>query len=42
MLMDENRKYHDYYIFPAGILLNLPDIEPGVSELIPPWRRVAG
>jgi len=41
-LMDENRKYCDYYIFPAGIKLNLPDIEPDVSEFLPPWRRVAG
>jgi len=41
-LMDENRKYYDYYIFPAGIVLTLPDIDPDVSEHLPPWRRVAG
>jgi phage tail protein X len=41
-LMDENLKYYDHYIFPAGIVLNLPDIEPDVSEHLPPWRRVEG
>lgn len=41
-LMDANRKYHDYYIFPAGIVLTLPDINPELSDHIPPWKKVAG
>jgi len=41
-LMDENLKYYDYYIFPAGIVLTLPDIEPDVPDSLPPWKRVAG
>ena len=41
-LMAANTQYLDYYIFPAGIELQLPEIEPeqaGLSSL-PPWRQV--
>jgi len=41
-LLNNNRRYLDYYIFPAGIILNLPDIAPDVSDTLPPWKRVAG
>lgn len=43
-LMNLNQQYRDYYIFPAGIVLTLPDSEPAtaVSETIPPWKQVAG
>ncbi|NLM85526.1 MAG: phage tail protein [Clostridiales bacterium] len=41
-LMAANPQYLDYYIFPAGIELQLPEIDPeqaGLSSL-PPWRQV--
>ena len=41
-LMSINQGYLDYYIFPAGIILELPDIDPGVPDSQPPWKQVAG
>jgi len=38
-LMSVNRHLLDYFIFPAGIVLSLPDIGPEVSDLLPPWKR---
>ena len=41
-LMMMNHLYVDYFIFPAGIVLNLPEedeIEEPVNELLPPWKR---
>ncbi len=35
-LMENNQKYIDYFIFPAGILLTLEDV-PAESNL-PSWR----
>ena len=36
-----NRQYLDYYIFPAGIALDLPEIEAPVPDALPPWRRMS-
>nr|WP_295945359.1 tail protein X [uncultured Agathobaculum sp.] len=41
-LINANLKYHAYYIFPAGIVLTIPDIVVPVSELMPPWKQVVG
>ena len=41
-LMAASPQCLDYYIFPAGIELQLPEIDPeqaGLSSL-PPWRQV--
>lgn len=40
-LMLKNQKYLGYYVFPAGIVLELPDITVTVSstDALPPWRR---
>ncbi len=42
-LMNLNLQYRDIYIFPAGIVLKLPDAaaEP-LPDTAPPWKRVAG
>lgn len=42
-LMWANQAYLDYYIFPAGIQLTIPDIpaEWDTSSL-PPWKQVMG
>ena len=37
-----NRQYNDMYIFPAGIELVLPDIQPEESDILPPWKQVEG
>jgi len=39
-LMSVNRQHLGYYIFPAGVILCLPDILPDVSDSLPPWKRV--
>ncbi|MCL2487345.1 MAG: tail protein X [Oscillospiraceae bacterium] len=41
-IMNLNRQYRAYYIFPAGIELELPAVSPGVVDEMPPWRLVAG
>lgn len=39
-LINANPKYLDYYIFPAGITLVLPEVEEAASESsLPPWKR---
>ena len=41
-LMNANLQYREYYIFPAGIVLNLPEITGRVSDGMPPWKQVGG
>lgn len=41
-LMNANQRYREYYIFPAGILLTIPDTVEPASDSLPPWRKVAG
>ena len=42
-LMNLNTAYRDYYIFPAGITLVLPDITMRIAHLLlPPWKQVSG
>lgn len=39
-LINANRKYLDYYIFPAGIELVLPEVEEAAAaSSLPPWKR---
>lgn len=38
-LMRANLKYREYYIFPAGVVLVLPEIPENVSSTLPPWKR---
>ena len=39
-LMNANLQYREYYTFPAGIVLLLPDIPENTSSTLPPWKRV--
>ena len=39
-LMWANRQYLDYFLFPAGVVLILPEIEAPVSTSLPPWKKV--
>lgn len=42
-LINANLRYLEYYIFPAGIVLELPEItESGASAGLPPWKGAAG
>ena len=39
-LMNANQQYRQYYTFPAGIVLTLPEITEVVNDSMPPWKRV--
>lgn len=41
-LMTLNPKYREYYTFPAGVVLTLPDEVAGDTNALPPWKKVAG
>jgi Phage Tail Protein X. len=41
-LMTLNAEYLDYYIFPAGIVLRLPEVSAEPSGKLPPWKKVLG
>ena len=41
-LMLRNRAYLDYFTFPAGIKLEIPEVAQSVASALPPWRRNAG
>lgn len=38
-LMKQNPEYRRLFIFPAGIVLTIPDVETRVSAELPPWKR---
>jgi len=42
ILMAVNSTYIDYYIFPAGITLTLPDVDTDTVDTSPPWKQVVG
>lgn len=41
-LMNVNPQYREYYIFPAGITLVLPEVPENVSNTLPPWKQSGG
>ena len=41
-LMSQNQQYREYYIFPAGITLELPDPEERAPSSLPPWKQAVG
>lgn len=38
-IIKANIEYKDTYIFPARVVLTLPEIELTVSESLPPWKQ---
>ena len=38
-LMNANLRYREYYTFPAGIVLVLPEIPKSTSDTLPPWKQ---
>lgn len=38
-LMNANLQYREYYTFPAGIVLTLPEVEEQADSALPPWKR---
>lgn len=41
-LMNLNQQYREYYTFPAGIELQLPEVSTDVIDTMPPWKQVIG
>jgi len=39
-LLNLNPAYCDMFVFPAGIVLQLPEKMAHVEESLPPWKRV--
>lgn len=39
-LIKNNLQYCHIYIFPAGIVLEIPEVAAEVSASLPPWKRV--
>ena len=38
-LMASNFELLDYFIFPAGIVVKVPELSAEISEDLPSWRR---
>lgn len=39
LLMEANLQYREYFLFPAGITLTIPDVPTSVSSTLPPWKQ---
>ncbi|RXZ84581.1 phage tail protein [Paenibacillaceae bacterium] len=39
LLMQANPSFIETTVFPSGVLLQVPIIQPAAPESIPPWRR---
>lgn len=39
LLMAANSQYLNYYIFPAGISLIIPEAPDAPPDSLPPWKR---
>jgi len=40
-LVAANIKYREVVVFPAGVVLTIPDAAASVGPNLPPWKRVA-
>jgi phage tail protein X len=40
-LLDANHEYIDIVIFPANIILRVPEVSKPVASTLPAWRRSA-
>lgn len=41
-VMMANLKYHSYFVFPAGIILQIPDVDTTQPSTPVPWKVVSG
>ena len=41
-LMNLNQQYREYYTFPAGVVLQLPEVSTDLIDTMPPWKQVTG
>lgn len=38
-LIKANVQYRQTVVFPAGVMLTIPDVETAASAELPPWKR---
>lgn len=39
-LIEANKQHREVFVFPAGVVLTIPEIvEDTVDKTVPPWRR---
>ncbi len=38
-LLEANKQYRETYIFPAGVVIIVPEIKEETVSTAPPWRR---
>jgi len=38
-LLAANKQHREVYIFPAGVVLTIPEITEETASTAPPWRR---
>lgn len=38
-LIKANVKYAAFFVFPAGVVLTIPEVEDEVNMELPPWKR---
>lgn len=38
VLITANEEYCDYVKFPAGIIIDVPDVENSAPSTLPPWK----
>lgn len=41
-LMENNYDLLDYFVFPAGVVVNTPSMPEEKAYSLPPWRKEAG
>lgn len=41
-IMKKNMAYREIVVFPAGILMHIPEIKPKISDSLPPWKKGKG
>lgn len=41
LIMENNIKHRNVVIFPAGVVLEIPEIETPADSGLPPWKRGA-
>lgn len=41
-LMNANTRYIDIFVFPAGVEIEIPDVNERNYDDMPPWKRVGG
>lgn len=39
ILIKANIEYKDIFVFPAGVVLTLPEIQLNASKTLPPWKQ---